>query len=545
MVVNADRSDAQVVTEEAPRGVAAALVPEAAVAALRRIRSRVTDTTLFASVSLVVFLALLVRNRWVFSRVVYEYGDEALNSIQVRQGKAFELLVGHYSRVGFHHPGPAFLYVQTLGEVLFYDLIPVAAAPFDAQQITLLALNAVIFGLIARIVWRNTGSLAFALMAVVIPVVYLGYRSTSIGVNPLASTWMPYLFMAPTLLLLVSMASISTGRTRDLPTAVFAGLLLMHGHVSFIIIVSGITAVAVAVPFVRRFRTKAPQWERAPRRVVVISAVIAAVFLLPIVVNLALHWPGEFGKYLKYSTSSKAGGHSLGQSVMYTVDYWWHGDHPVYALVVIAAAAVLCAVTFPDRAIRRYVVGAVIVGLAATAMMLYYAISGVDEIDQIYIGQWSSMVEPLMLWVIAARVWVAVGTTRPAATRIVAVVASAAAVIAVLALPQAVNPYKGFPQTPRVLAKLEKFSADRPVLIDVGPDIGPNVPGIVLQAARTGHRVCLLDPAQALFVTTDFVCTAKDREQGVTVYAREPQNTEPSSPSTIGVLDVTRFSSSP
>jgi hypothetical protein len=544
VVVNAGQSEARAVaTADGPGGVASALPALARVATLRRIRARVTDTTLFASVALVVFAALLVRNRWVFSRVVHEYGDEALNSIQVRQGKAFELLIGHYSRVGFHHPGPAFLYVQTLGEVLFYDLIPVAAAPFDAQQITLLALNAVVLGLVARIVWRNTGSLAYALLAVVIPVVYLGYRSTSIGVDPLSSTWMPYLFMAPTLLLLVSMASVSTGRLRDLPTAVFAGLLLMHGHVSFIIIVSGITVVAVAVPFVRRFRSRTPQWQ-ADRRAIIVSAVIAAVFLLPIAVNLALHWPGEFGKYLKYSTSSQAGGHSLGQAVEYMVDYWWHGDHPVYAMAAIAAAAVLCAVTFPKPEIRRYFVGAVIVGLTASALMVYYAARGVDEIDQIYIGQWSSMVEPLMLWVIAARVWVAAGATRPTAVRLVAVVGSAVAVVAALAVPQAVNPYKGFPQTPRVLAKLEKFSGDRPVLLDVGPDIGPDVPGIVLQGARTGHRVCLLDPAQALFVTSDYVCTASDRQKGSVVYAREPRDTEPSSSKTIGVLDITRFSSS-
>ncbi|NUP46438.1 MAG: hypothetical protein HOW97_03860 [Catenulispora sp.] len=551
MVVNAGESDAQVATpteQGGTRGAAAFPAAGSASAALAsavlRLRARVTDRTLTASVAVCVFLGLLLRNRWVFTRTVYEYGDEALNSIQVRQGKALELLTGHYSRVGFHHPGPAFLYVQTIGEVLFHDLVPVAASPFGAQQIALLALNAIVLALVARIVWRNTDSLVFALLAVVIPLVYLGYRSATIGVNPLSSTWMPYLFMAPTLLLMVSAASVSTGRLRDLPTLTFAALLLMHGHVSFILIVSGIVAASVALPILRRLRTRTPQWQ-FDRRAALVSAGIAAVFLLPIVANLVKHWPGEFGKYVKYGNSSQAGGHSVGRAVEYMVDYWWHGAHPVYAMLVIAAVAVLCAATYPDPRIRRYLVGAVVAGLAASALMVYYAARGIDEIDQIYIGQWSSMVEPLLLWVVAARLWTAFRPVRALTGQAVLVAASAAAVVAALAVPQASNPYRGFPQTPRVVAELEAFSGGRTVLLDVGPDIGPNVPGVVLQATRTGHRICLLDPGQALFVTDDYVCTAADRQTGVEVYAREPKDTQPSSPTTIGVLDRTRFSTKP
>lgn len=547
LILKADESGVRApATADRPHRGTASPGTVVAVAAeqLQRIRDRVTERTLTVSVAVGVFALLLLRNRWVFSRVVYEYGDEALNSIQIRQGKALELLVGHYSRVGFHHPGPAFLYVGTVGEVLFRDLVPVAASPFGAQEIAWLALNGIVLGLVARVVWRNTESLTFALLAVVIPAVYLGYRSASIGVNPLSSTWMPYLFMAPTLLLLVSAASVSTGRTRDLPSMVFAGLLLVHGHVSFIIIVSGITAVTVAVPVLRRLRTRAPQWE-PNRRAFVVSAVVAVIFLLPLAVNLALHWPGEFGKYVKYGNSSQAGGHGVGRAVEYMVDYWWHGDHPAYAMLAITVVAVLCAVTYPDATLRRYLVGSTAVGLTASALMVYYAARGIDEIDQVYIGQWSSMVEPLMLWVIAVRLWTAVRPARVATGRVFLVAASAAAVVAALWVPQAVNPYKGFSQTPGVLAKLERFTGGRPVLLDVGPDIGPDVPGVVLQGVRTGHRVCLLDPAQALFVTDDYVCTAADKQAGAVVYAREPQNTLRSSPQTIGVLDRTRFSTQP
>ena len=52
---------------------------------------------------------------------------------------------------------------------------------------------------------------------------------------------------------------------------------------------------------------------------------ISAMGALPIVVNLTLHWPGELGKYLSYSSSTAAGGHSLSQDLHYVPWYWWPG----------------------------------------------------------------------------------------------------------------------------------------------------------------------------------------------------------------------------
>ena len=51
--------------------------------------------------------------------------------------------------------------------------------------------------------------------------------------------------------------------------------------------------------------------------------VISAVFALPMVLELALHWPGNFGKYFSYSSSSRAGGHGAAQVVRYTLWFWW------------------------------------------------------------------------------------------------------------------------------------------------------------------------------------------------------------------------------
>jgi hypothetical protein len=58
----------------------------------------------------VIAVVLVVRNAYLFTTRVYEDSDFAANSIAVLQAKHFQLLTGNYSRLGFDHPGPAFLY---------------------------------------------------------------------------------------------------------------------------------------------------------------------------------------------------------------------------------------------------------------------------------------------------------------------------------------------------------------------------------------------------------------------------------------------------
>ena len=66
-----------------------------------------------------LFVLLCVRNRFLFTTRLYEQGDAGANSILIEQAKHFTLLIGNYSREGFNHPGPAYMYVQAFGEYLF------------------------------------------------------------------------------------------------------------------------------------------------------------------------------------------------------------------------------------------------------------------------------------------------------------------------------------------------------------------------------------------------------------------------------------------
>lgn len=185
-----------------------------------------------------MLVLLAVRNRYLFSVPIREDGDYAANSILVAQASHFQLLIGNCSRIGFHHPGPAFLYVLAAGEGLFYDGLHLAAAPYNGQLLGALVLDAVLVGLVVRIVHRHTGSLLAAGTTLGVVLAYAGEHRL------FNSVWMPVLYVTPFLLLIVAAASVASGLIADLPNLVLAGGLLVHGHVSFLMFV-GVTTVVV------------------------------------------------------------------------------------------------------------------------------------------------------------------------------------------------------------------------------------------------------------------------------------------------------------
>src|SRR5258708_30939679 len=97
---------------------------------------------------------LLIRSSFLFTTRLYETADEADNSILVIQAQHFTLLHGNYSREGFFHPGPAYLYVMAAGQWLFHDATHLVPTPWNGQLIAILLLNSALLATVAWIVYR-------------------------------------------------------------------------------------------------------------------------------------------------------------------------------------------------------------------------------------------------------------------------------------------------------------------------------------------------------------------------------------------------------
>jgi hypothetical protein len=467
--------------------------------AVRRRRGTI-DPAVFAVTAGSLFGLLLLRNPVTFGRVVHERGDFAANSIITADAKHFDLLVGNYSRLGFHHPGPAFFYVQAFGEWLLHDLLGAVPTPWNGQWVALLALNSVLLGLSLAIVHSWTGSRAVTALCGAAAVLYFAVQPAI-----LASAWMPDLYVAPFLLLLTAAASVAAGRVAHLPALALAAGLLVHGHVSFLLFAPVIAGAAVATSL----WTGRPAWREARLAVLGAAAVLAA-FALPIALNLVLHWPGEFARYLEYG-----GAHATpaaGEVARYVLRYYAPGT--LLGLASAAAffgGAALLTRRLPPGPPRRFLFAGWCAAAVATILFTGYVARAVDDLRFTYVGQFTRAV-PLLLLLVAVAAALLPARRRLPAWLVLAVVTGALGVgsraPALHTMPEHV------PDMPAVMAALHRYTGGRPAVMDVRQEAWPAFTALVVQGDRTGPRVCARDPWWEFMVARRNICTPEDLARG-------------------------------
>jgi hypothetical protein len=474
-----------------------------------------------AATMAVLLVLLCARNRFLFTTRLYEDADMGANSILIEQARHFTLLVGNYSRDHFHHPGPAYMYVQAAGESLFWAWLHLVPTAWNGQLLAAYALNAMFLALVVGVGYRWTRSLrgaaaCFAVMA----------AFASVHPAVLSSDWMPYLYVAPYVTFVVAAASVAAGRTRHAWIMALAGWFLIHGHACFLFLVPMIScAVLAAVLWPRRHRpgASARSFFATQRRVWVPVAVISVVFAFPIVLNLALHWPGQFGDYLAYSSSKRAGGHSAAEAVRDALWYWW--PYRDAWAVPVAGYAVAAAVTrwlAPAR-LRPFLWALLAVNAVSSVAFLYYASSGIDVITEHYVGYfyWSAPVITLLV--------IAVGVVEARPSPLGAAAAAGAAVLALAALAVAPDTHTSTnssdpavlssgpdtdPALPAAVSALAARSGGRTILLRLDQETWPDVTGFLVLAERTGVRACVMNPVWTFMMTSQFICTSREIAAG-------------------------------
>jgi hypothetical protein len=464
-----------------------------------------------------VLTVFVVRGRFLFTDRFYEDFDAGANSILIQQAMHFTLLIGNYSREGFNHPGPAYMYVQAAGQWLFQYALHVVPTAWNAHVLAVFALNGAWVSMITGVVYGWTRSLrgAAACLAVV-----LGLVATEPWI--LSYDWMPWLYVPAYLTFLVAAASVAAGAARDLWILTLAGWFLIHGHACFLFLVPVILAAVLATVV----------WRNGPRaslkaflraRVWVPVAVISAVFALPIVVDLTLHWPGDFGRYFSYTSSAKAGGHDLAQVVRYAVWFWWpDGRTRAVILVPVACYAVAIAAVgrLPRGGMSRFLVALLAVNAVSTAAFACYAAVGIDYLQEYYIGYFYFSAPIVTLLVMA----VAVVHVPPAPLG--AVLAAGAGVLGVaafaLAPATAVNTGETDPALPGAVRAVAAQAGGKTVVIRFDHGAWADVTGFLVQAERTGVRACVQNRAWTFMMTRQLICTPGQVAGGAPFWFNSP-----------------------
>jgi hypothetical protein len=490
-------------------------------------QGRIRRWWVVAAATAALAVLLCVRNRFLFSARLYEDADMGANSILVEQARHFTLLVGNYSRDHFHHPGPAYMYVKAAGESLFWAWLHVVPTAWNGQLLAIYALTSMFVGLVAGVGFGWTGSLRGA-GACFAAVLALAAAHPAV----LSSDWMPYLYVLAYIAFLVAAASVAAGHGRDAWVLALTGWFLIHGHASFLFFVPLICCAALASalwPHRRSLGASVRSFFATQRRVWVPVAVISAVFALPIVADLVLHWPGQFGKYLAFGASSKSGGHNVLQAVRAALWYWW--PHRSAWAFAVAGYAVAVAVTrwLAPSSLRRFLAALLALNALSSLAFLYYAVTGIDDLSRHYEGYfyWSAPVITLLVIVL--------GVIEAMPLPLGAAAAAAAVVLVLAALAMAPNtrtstnssdpavPTSGQDTDsalPGAVSALAARSDGKMIVLRLDPQFWGDATGFLVQAERTGVRACVANPVYTFIVTSQFICTRADIADGRVYWLR-------------------------
>ena len=451
---------------------------------------------------------LLVRNRYLFSVAIYEEGDAAANSILVANAKQFSQLVGNYSRIGFHHPGPGFLYIHALGEWLLYDVTGVVPSPWNGQAVAVLVLNAALVALAVTIVCRWLSPVRAPMWARAAvagtALVFLGSHNDLI-----TSTWPPFEYFAPYLLLLAAGASVAAGGLRDLWAVVFAAGLLIHGHAEFLFLATLLASVGIVAPLWRHRDTLAA-YLRSNRWHLLGALAVALFMLAPIVVNLVLHWPGEFGHYLSYGNQRQI--NPIWKAGWYVTKLWDANQFLAMPVLVGSFAAVALAARISRHPYVRWGLTFAVLGVGS---FLLYAVVGIDAMSDPYIGFFTRAL-PLFLLLLAVAATIRFVRLD---TRGVAAAFAIGGLLLGLYSPALVNRQVTVADVPAALeALVAQTSPHQPVVVTLaGPESWAEALPLALAGNRRGVRICFADESVELMATEAYLCRAAEVTSGLAV----------------------------
>lgn len=207
-------------------------------------------------------------------------GDMAADMLLVNQmHDTGYLLTGHYSRFGFNHPGPVFLYANAAFERLG-QLIELPRG--NAWVLSSITVNFAFLLLSAWCLARLFGRrLSLTVIAAVLPMAAL------VGEN-LASSWMPYRLILPfAAFYLASLLAMSKG-LRYLPLAMLLACVLIHGYVTLPAFTLPVLLL-ISVLQLRRAGWRDPtHW-----RWILLSLGIGLLFFLPLLIDALIQYPSN------------------------------------------------------------------------------------------------------------------------------------------------------------------------------------------------------------------------------------------------------------
>jgi hypothetical protein len=262
-------------------------------------------------------IVLALNPHW-FQAPIVETSDFAANSLQVYHAKIFREMLGNYSRWEFHHPGPGIFYLLAAGERVFHDWTHLVPGTMNAQLVTLVLINtAFLFGAI-EIFAGYFASPMFRPLALAAALLWIYMVNVTVPTGAVVSPWMPHVALFAFLFFAAACASVAAGRISHLPWLALGAMLMVHLHVAQFLFAGVLSAAACTMAALREWRAG-----RLTRHGKAVSASvgIVALFLLPIVLELAVHRPNNLDDIRTYLARYPDPHRGLGNAARYFVTF--------------------------------------------------------------------------------------------------------------------------------------------------------------------------------------------------------------------------------
>lgn len=255
---------------------------------MKNLISRIDHRDVLTFITINIILGWLTLKVFVLDFApVHDYAADFLLANIIRDEGI--LLTGHYSRFGFHHPGPFWFYWNYLFELCLSWL------PFTRFQIWTVG-SVVINSSLLLFSGRGLSIYLFDKIKYEVVFIFIALLFLLVGGDFLA-TWMPNRLITLYIAFFVCLINICRYNLSYLPWATLFCSMLVHGYITMPILTLPFLLVSAIVGFIlnknQHIKSKSELYKRLWQ-----SGLIASVFLIPLVADVLFFSNSNFTKIL-------------------------------------------------------------------------------------------------------------------------------------------------------------------------------------------------------------------------------------------------------
>lgn len=290
---------------------------------------------------------------------VHDYAADMLLANAIRDNGV--LLVGHYSRFGFHHPGPFWFYWNHLFELCLSGL---PLTRFQIWTIGSVVMNASLLFFSGRGLSQYLfGKIKYEAVIILTAVLLL------LAGGDFLATWMPNRLIAVYIAFFICIMNICRFNLSYLPWAVLFCAMLIHGYVTMPVLTLPPLAICLIVGYFR-YRPVTPGGELYSR--LWQAGLIAFIFMAPLAVDILFSPDSNVAKIL----ATQKGFLSSPKPTWENVAGFYHQlvfDQPYARLLYwVSLVAVLPLLALRQKEVTLRLLGMFLVFLLITAIVLVY-----------------------------------------------------------------------------------------------------------------------------------------------------------------------------